>query len=157
MWSRFFLSFHRPLFPLREFSLSILRKIITSGRWGEETAGECAGGATRAALEASAGWNSNSTPLESGWNPTGIGLESDWNPTGTGVELRTACESTRATLPLVTPYPRAPLSRSLSAGWNRIGIRLESDWNPTGIRLESDWNPTGIRLGPPALGRVGSR
>jgi hypothetical protein len=30
---RFFLSFHRPLFPLREFSLWILRKIITSGRW----------------------------------------------------------------------------------------------------------------------------
>ena len=33
--SQIFLSFHRPLFLLREFSLWILRKIITSGRWGE--------------------------------------------------------------------------------------------------------------------------
>ena len=116
--SRFFSPFTDSLFPLRQFSLWILRKKITSGRWGEETAGACAGGATRAALEAGAGRNFNSTPLESGWNPTGIGLESDWNPTGIGLE----------------------------SDWNPTGIRLESGWNSTGIRLESDWNSAGIRL-----------
>ena len=35
---RFFSPFTDSLFPLREFSLWILRKIITSGKWGEEPA-----------------------------------------------------------------------------------------------------------------------
>jgi len=35
----------------------------------------CARGATRAALEASAGWNSTGTRLKSGWNWTRIRLE----------------------------------------------------------------------------------
>jgi hypothetical protein len=42
-----FLSFHRLSFPLRQFSLWILRKIITSGRWGEEPADACAAALSR--------------------------------------------------------------------------------------------------------------
>ena len=101
-------------------------------------------------------FNSTGIRLESDWNRAGIRLESDWNRAGIGVELRTACESTRATRPLATPYPRAPLSRSHSAGWNRIGIRLESDWNPTGIRLDSDWNSSRLGTGIVRFG-IGKR
>jgi hypothetical protein len=84
-------------------------------------------------------FNSTGIRLESDWNRAGIRLESDWNRAGIGVELRTACESTRATLPLATPL-------STRAALEVTQRRLESDWNPTGIRLESDWNPTGFRL-----------
>ena len=58
-----FSPFNDSLFSLRQFSLWILRKIITSGRWGEEAADACAAALSR---PAPADWNPH-------WNP-------HWNP-----------------------------------------------------------------------------